>query len=350
MAPSRSAGWQAGRRADVSAPGAGGALVFLTGATGFIGGRLAGALTARGYRLRCLVRSPERAATLTAMGAELLPGDVSDEAVVRQGLTGARFACHLAGTYELGVVDETAMTRVNVAGTRAFIGALRTADVERAIHTSSTVALGPAADNGSDDDVYNGPYPSVYHRTKTEAHHLALAAQREGLPLVIVCPAFVYGPGDHGPGGRYIQDVLRHRVPGLSTRPAWFSSAHVDDVVSGMVAALEHGRIGATYVLSGEHVSVNDFTKRIAQLGDTWGPPLRLPPFMIRLTGSLMDRVGRVIGMRLPVSRELADTAAAGDRWLHSHARAAAELDYAPRSLDQGLPETVRAARAQIGR
>jgi nucleoside-diphosphate-sugar epimerase len=333
----------------VSAPEPGRALVFMTGATGFIGGRLARALTSRGYRLRCLVRARERATDLAAMGAELLIGDASDEAVVREGLEGARFACHLAGTYDLGAVDRVAMTRVNVAGTRAFIAGLRTAGVERAICTSTTAALGPARDVGSDDDVYNGPYPSIYHRTKTEAHHLAVAAQREGLPLVIVCPALVYGPGDRGPSGRYVQDVLRHRVPGLSTKPAWFSYAHVDDVVSGMVAALERGRIGVTYVLSGEHVSVNDFTKRIARLGGTWAPPLRVPPFMIRLTGSLMDAAGRAFGARLPVSRELADTAATGDRWLHSHARATAELGYAPRPLDEGLPETVRDAQAQIG-
>lgn len=322
----------------------------MTGATGFIGGRLARALIARGYRLRCLVRTPSRASDLAALGAELQIGDASDEIAMRRGMTGARYVCHLAGTYDLGLVDEEAMTRVNVDGTRALIAALRGADVERALYTSSTVALGPAHDVGTEDDIYQGPYPSIYHRTKTEAHHLARAAQLDGLPLIIICPALVYGPGDRGPSGRYVVDVLRHRVPGLSTEPAWFSYAHVDDVAAGMVAALEHGRIGTTYVLSGEHVSVNDFTNRIAQLAGTWGPPVRLPPAMIRITGSIMDAVGRVTGIRLPVSRELAETAATGERWLHSHARATAELGYAPRSLDEGLPEVVREAQAQIGR
>jgi dihydroflavonol-4-reductase len=322
----------------------------MSGGTGFIGGRLARALVARGYRLRCLVRTPERATDLTALGAELVQGDAADEAVVRRCLDGARYACHLAGTYDLGAVDEAAMTRVNVEGTRVFIAALRDASVERALHTSSTVALGPAQDIGGDDDEYRGPFPSIYHRTKTEAHQLALAAQREGLPLVIICPSLVYGPGDEGPSGRYVQDVLRHRVPGLSTKPAWFSYAHVDDVADGMVAAMERGRAGATYVLSGDHVSVNDFTKRIAALGCTWAPPVRVPPALIRLTGTLMDAVGRLLGRRLPVSRELADTAATGERWLHSHARATSELGYSPRPLAEGLPEVVLDAQARIGR
>lgn len=328
----------------------GGAPVFLTGATGFIGRRLARALSERGYRLRCLVRDPARAGDLTALGAELVTGDAADEAAVRKGLDGVRLACHVAGVYDFGAIDEAAMERTNVGGTRAFIAGLRSANVERALHTSTTIALGPAAHGvGGDDDVYPGPYPSAYHRTKTEAHHLATAAQREGAPLVIVCPGFVYGPGSTGPGGGYIRDVLRHRVPGLSTKPAWFSYVHVDDVVSGMIAALERGRLGATYVLSGEHMSVNDFTSMIARLGGTWAPPLRLPPTLIQATGSLMDAVGRLFDIRLPISRELADTAGTGERWVHSHARASAELGYAPRSLADGLPETVRDAQAQSG-
>src|SRR5690606_21575388 len=119
---------------------------------------------------------------------------------------------------------------------------------------------------------------------------------------------------------------------------------------SGILAAMERGRIGASYVLSGEHASVNDFTKRFAKIAGTWAPPLRVPPAMIRMTGSMMDAIGRKIGRRLPISRELAETAATGERYVHSHARATGELDYKPRSLDEGLPETVRDAMAQLAR
>ncbi|HEX6307346.1 MAG TPA: NAD-dependent epimerase/dehydratase family protein [Longimicrobiales bacterium] len=326
-------------------------LVFMTGASGFIGGRLARALDARGYRLRCLVRAPERAAHLAMLGAELVVGDAADENVLRKGMASARYAIHLAGRYDLGLVDAAAMTRVNVTATNAFLAALRRTEVERALYTSTVMALGPARGaEGSEDDVHSGPFASVYERTKTEAHHLALAAQRDGAPLIIICPALVYGPGDNGPSGRYVRDVLRHRVPGLSRKPAWFSYVHVEDVAEGMVAALERGRIGATYVLSGEHVSANDYTKRIAKLGRTWGPALRVPPALVKAMGSMMDALGRRFGVRLPISRELAETAGTGARWVHSHARALAELGYRPRTLDEGLPETVRDAQAQIER
>jgi nucleoside-diphosphate-sugar epimerase len=328
-----------------------GTTVFLTGATGFIGGRLAPALDARGYRLRCLVRRPERAAALASLGAELLVGDVTDGNAVAKGLTGATFAVHLAGRYEFGAVDQRALEQANVEGTRSFLAAVRRVSVERTVYVSTTQALGPAQHGeAAEESDYAGPYPSVYTRTKTEAHRLARAAQREGLPLVIVCPSVVYGPGDNGPGALFISDVLRHRLPGLSTRPTWFSYVHVDDVVSGIIAAMERGCDGETYVLSGEHATVHAFTRLIGELGNTWVSPLRFPPRLVRWTGMLMDRVSPWLGVRLPISRELAEVAGTGARWLHSHERATIQLGYQPRPLAVGLPEAVREVRARISR
>lgn len=314
---------------------------------------MAAALHARGYRLRCLVRVPERAAGLSALGAELIVGDAADASAHRAGLAGARLAWHVAGAYALGAVDVAAMERTNVAGTAAFLEALRGSGVERAVYVSTTAVLEPAADGAKEADpaqVMRPPYPTEYQRTKGAAHELALAAQRHGEPLVIACPAYVYGPGDEGPSAQYMTDLLRHRVPGLSTRPAWFSFVHVDDVVSGLVAAAERGRAGATYVLSGEHVDVNRFTRMVVALADTWASPLRFPPFAVRLTGRLMDAVGRLTGTRMPLSHELAVLAGTGARYTHPWADAAAELGYRPRPLAEGLPGTVRDIRQRLGR
>jgi nucleoside-diphosphate-sugar epimerase len=328
-----------------------GATVFLTGATGFIGGRLAAALHARGYRLRCLVRSRERAARLAGLDAELIIGDVADAAAMTQGVTGARLAYHVAGLYDVGVVDVRAMERTNVVGTQTFLAAVRSAAVPRAVHVSTTAALGPVATGeGDETSRYAGPYPSEYHRTKTAAHHLALKAQQDGAPLVIVCPAYVYGPGDEGPPAQYMRDLLRHRVPALPTKPTWFSYVHVDDVVDGLVAAGERGAVGATYVLSGEPADTNRFTHMVADIAGTWVTPLRAPSALVRLTGTLLDAVARATGRRMPISRELAAVGASGERWLHAHGRAAAELGYEARPLAAGLPETVRDVQARLGK
>lgn len=328
---------------------AAGSVVFLTGATGFIGGRLAAALAARGYRLRCLVRSMPRAAALQELGAELVVGDTADPSALTAGMQGATLAYHVAAMYDIGNVDAAALQRTNVGGTAAFLQAMRDAGVAKGVYVSSIVALGPVdAGEGDENSRWDGPYPTHYHRTKTEAHRLALGAQRDGLPLVIACPAYVYGPGDEGPAGHFLEDILRHRLPGLPTRPTVFSYVYVDDVVSGLVGAGERGRTGQTYVLAGEPASTNDFARRAAAEAGTWLSPLRFPGPMVRLTGVLMDGVARVTGWRLPISREAAASAASGQRWVHSSAKAEKELGYRARPISEGLPPTVQDARDRL--
>lgn len=321
-------------------------MIYITGATGFIGARLAQRLLERGEKVRCLVRSPARAERLRALGAELTVGDVADEQAHLEGMRGVALAYHLAAIYDVGVVDAAALERTNIEGTRAFLSAAEKSGVARTVYVSTTAALGPvrAADT-EPRDAYAAPYPSHYHRTKAAAHRLARSAQARGQPLIIACPAFVYGPGDEGPGGRFMRDLLRGRVPGLLTQPARFSYVFVDDVVDGLMAAGERGRIGETYLFTGEAASVNEFAERVVRLAGKRLPLLRFPPVLARGTGVLLDLIARPTGLRFPISREAVATAS-GSAWVHTHERASRDLDYHPRSLDQGLPETIAAFQA----
>lgn len=317
-------------------------VVFLTGATGFIGSRLAMRLAERGWRLRCLVRSGSRTEPLRELGAELVEAELTDADALARAMAGAELAYHLAGVYDLGPVDAARMERVNVGGTRAFLEAVERSAIPRAVDVSTTLALGPVASGRGDETTEHAGEPrSAYERTKLEAHRLAVAAQRRGLPVIIACPANVYGPGDEGPNGRFIRDLLRGRLPGLSLSPAWFSYVHVDDVAEGLVLVGERGKPGGTYVLGGEERSVNEFAREVAARGGKRPPLLRFPAFLVRATGTILDAASRLTGLRFPISRENADTAGAGLRWLHSHARTTRELGWVPRGLESGLPETV---------
>ena len=315
-------------------------MIYITGATGFIGARLTRRLLERGERVRILVRAPARAEKLRALGAELVEGDVADKATHLAGLRDAHLAYHLAAIYDVGIVDRSALEHTNIEGTRAFLSAVENTRT-RAVYTSSTVALGPSNEVDREPrDAYNGPYPSVYHRTKAEAHRLARSAQQRGAPLIIVCPAYVYGPGDTGPGGRFLSDLMRRRVPGLLTSPTTFSYVHVDDVVDGLLAAGDRGQVGEVYILSGEAATVNEVAARATSLRSRRPPGLRVPPALASATGVVLDTIARPTGLRFPISREAVAVASAGE-WLHTHGRATRDLGYAPRSLDHGLPETV---------
>jgi nucleoside-diphosphate-sugar epimerase len=324
-------------------------VIYITGATGFIGSRLARKLLERGEQVRCLVRSPQKADTLQALGAELMVGDIADEQAHLDGLRGAKLAFHLAAIYDIGIVDSRALQKTNVDGTRAFLTAVDKSKTPRAVYVSTTVALPPNSSGDAEPrEAHGGPYPTEYHRTKAEAHRYARAAQKGGAPVVIVCPAFVYGPGDNGPGGRFANDVLAKRMPALLTDAGSLSFVHVDDVVDGLIAAGERGTLGEVYLLTGENASMNDYAQRIAKLGSVRAPVLRFPGVLAQMTGTILDVVARPTGLRLPITRE--GVASIRDSYLHAHTRATRDLGYSPRSLDQGLPETVAYAQAQLAK
>jgi dihydroflavonol-4-reductase len=159
----------------------------------------------------------------------------------------------------------------------------------------------------------------------------------------------VYGPGDRSPHALFMMDLIRGRVPGLPMRPAWWSYVHVDDVAEGIVAAAERGRPGETYVLSGEHMRMDEFARRVARLAGRRPPPFRFPGPVLRISATLMDVIARVTGLRTSINRENVEMVN-GWRWLHSHAKATRELGWVPRPLAEGLPETVAWLRAQLGR
>ncbi len=326
-------------------------VVFLTGATGFIGSRVARGLAARGYVLRCLVRSPgSRAArALEELGATLIPGDVIDDVALEHGLRGADAGYHIAAVYDVGVVEAARLETTNVDGTRGFLRAAERAGTPRVVHVSSTVALGPVPEGemGDDQPPFAGPYPSVYHRTKTQAHRLALEAQRGGMPVLVACPAYVYGPGDEGPAGRLVEDVLRRRVPTLIADPAWYSYVHVDDVADGLIAMVEHGTADGVYVMGGENERFDRFVAQIAALGNVFAPKPVTPAALARAMARGLDAISRRTRIRFPISVEGVN-AATGGRYIFGHARAAADLAFSPRSLRAGLPDTVAFFRAKL--
>lgn len=328
-----------------------GRVVFLTGATGFIGSRVARLLAAGGDRLRCLVRNPSgRAArALEESGAELIPGDVNDDVAFDYGLRGADVAYHLAAVYDVGVVDHARLETTNVDGTRNFLRAVQRAGTGRAIYVSSTVALGPVAEgeSGETQAPHDGHQPSVYHRTKTQAHKLALEAQARGLPLVIACPAYVYGPGDEGPVGRLIVDILRRRVPALIADPAWYSFVYVDDVASTLATLSDRGSTQGVYVLAGENERFDRFVAHVAKLGGVFAPRPLTPVVLGRLAGRMLDAVSRRTGVRFPITLEGVSVTSRG-RYTFGHARAADELGFTPRPLSEGLPETVSFFQAKL--
>ena len=318
----------------------------MTGATGFVGGALARRLREEGHEVVALVRDPARASELVALGVDLLPGDLDDVAALDRLCTGVDGLFHVAGWYRLGRRDASVGDRVNVVGTRNVLEAALRNGVRRVVYTS-TLAVNSDTEEQVVDETYRftGEHLSHYDRTKAEAHDVALELAAQGLPVVIVQPGLVYGPGDTAQTGAFIAQVVAGKRP-MVPAAGGVCWAHVDDVARGHVLAMERGEPGRSYMLAGPRATLADGLTRVARIAGTKGP-LVVPERMVRLGARAMALLGRVVPLPPDYA---AETMRAGlATYYGSPARAERELGWRARPLDEGLRETVAALRPGSG-
>ena len=147
--------------------------IFVTGATGFIGGHLVPKLIARGDQITCLVRNPDKATNLTQLGTTLVKGDVSDRAVMREAMRGVDGVFHIAALYKLGLEFKDQMQTANVEGTRHVLETALEVGVPKIVYTSTVGVFGNTQGQIVDETyrVAQQGLKSEYERTKWAAHY-----------------------------------------------------------------------------------------------------------------------------------------------------------------------------------
>jgi nucleoside-diphosphate-sugar epimerase len=319
--------------------------VFLTGATGFIGGHVARKLRERGDEVRVLVRSAAKAADLEALGCELVVGDLSDEAALASGLEGCDAMIHNAAVYKVGIPESEhrAMYEANVLGTERALGAALKAGTPKVVYVSTVGAFGNTHGEVVDES-YEHPgreFTSYYEQTKYEAHQVAKRLIGEGLPCVIVQPGGVYGPGDHSEIGNQIKQFLAGRMPMLAFPDLGMNMVHVEDVADGILLALDRGEAGEAYVLGGEITTLRELIATVGRVADKKPPSRAIPIGLLKVLAPAGPVVGKVMGQP-PNLRELI-TSADGVTFWAKHDKAIAQLGYSPRGLEQGMRDTLAA-------
>lgn len=322
---------------------------FVTGATGFVGGRLARHLREAGHEVVALVRDPGRAEPLARIGARLAPGDVTDKESMRAPMAGADAVFHVAGWYKIGVKDKTPGRRVNVDGTRNVLELMRELGTRKGVYTS-TLAVNSDTHGRLVEESYrfHGRHLSEYDRTKAEAHEIAESFARDGLPLVIVQPGMIYGPGDGGPAHDFLVRYLARKLPMMPSRLA-FCWAHVDDVARAQMLALERGRAGESYFICGPVHTVVEALRMAERITGVPAPRLVVPPGVMRAMAALVSVVERVVPVPDEYSAEYLRVNA-GSTYIGSNAKARRELDWTPRPLEEGLRETLEWERQRLSR
>ena len=307
--------------------------VLLTGATGFIGRRLA-LLLARGGRepVRALARERSDVRHLEALGVEIVRGDVLDADAVRRAARDCRLVYHLAGLVAYERRDLPRLIRMNVESVRNVVAALP--EGARLVHVSSIAAIGPAPtrDRPADETqefprhARGLPYPA----TKRGGEEVALAAAAAGCDVVVVNPAFVLGAGDVNRVSTFMVELYLRGLQRVVV-DGGLSFVHVDDVAAGIAAAAERGRSGERYLLASRvgNLSYAEFFRRV---GDVTGVRRRVVrvPSRLAIAGASI--------LRWPLKPGEVRTSA--HWWFGDPAKAERELGYANRPLDETIAET----------
>lgn len=314
--------------------------VFLTGATGFVGGAVARRLVADGHAVRALVRAPQRAQDLVRLGIELHQGDITDRSSLRAPMTGVDAVMHVAGWYKVGVPDGAAH-EINVGGTRNVLETMAELGVSKGVYTS-TLAVNSDTRGRVVDESYRfeGRHLSRYDATKAEAHRVAESFIARGLPLVVVQPGAVYGPGDTSALGTLWRRLIARELPPLPARTA-YCWGYIDDIASGHVLALERGQPGRNYYLAGPAHTLQEAVEIASRLAGISPPRRYLPPWVLRAAALPMAAAGAFVRLPPEFTAE-ALRVLAGVTYLGSGLRARQELGWRARPLIDGLAATLK--------
>lgn len=323
--------------------------VLVTGATGYVGQRLARRLADGGATVHALVRSPEKAKALAHERIAVFPGDILDPASLARAAEGCDAAFHAAALVSVWAKDPEDYRRVNVGGTLNVLDAAKAAGVGRVVITSTAGVFGPS-DGGLVDEATprRVPFFNEYESSKAEMHAAVRARVQDGIDAAIVCPTRIYGPGPMVEGNAATQMIARYvagkwrALPGDGNRSGNY--VFVDDVIDGHLAAMEKARPGEAYILGGENATYRQFFATLATVSGArhklFGVPVSLLLGFAKLEQFRADRFGRKPLITPSWVRRYSHD------WANSTAKAEAELGYAPRSLAAGLAETVAWLRA----
>lgn len=318
---------------------------YVTGATGFIGGRLLRELLRQGHQVVALVRSLERAQDLEELGVTLFQGDITDIQSLRDSMPGVDGVFHVAAWYKVGVKNNKAY-EINVEGTRNVLQVMQELDIPKGVYTS-TVAKNSDTHGELVDESYTftGKHLSTYDKTKDQAHQVAQQFIEQGLPLVIVMPGLVYGPGDTSSMGDALRDYVRGKLPMVPKHTA-FCWSHVDDIVDAHIAAMEKGTPGESYIIAGPPHTFEVALDIAEQVSGIAAPKLKVGPRLLRGLSKLSAVAERFVTLPPEFSSE-GMRVIAGVTYLGDNSKAKAELGYQPRPLAEGLKETLDAFQHQ---
>ncbi|HLF65321.1 MAG TPA: NAD-dependent epimerase/dehydratase family protein [Saprospiraceae bacterium] len=317
---------------------------LITGASGYIGQRLALYLANQGETVHVLVRNRAARQILNHPDIHLFEGDIQDLEAVHRAMNGCTHAYHVAGLARLAHKDPTLFYRTNVDGTKNLLQAAFDANVKKIVYTSSTAVIGPSLNKPmreSDPRIIG--YDNDYEVSKQMAENLVKEFNARGLTGVIVSPSRVYGPGiaTYSSGvNRFIYNFLRRGFYFVPTCDDIKSNyTYIDDVIHGHILAMLLGRGGEKYILGGENVSFGEFMRTIKMHAENKGYFIRLPKSVIKAVAMTAQAKAWTMNQSPELTPKVVDRLF--QNFSFSSEKAIAELGYSITPFDEGIRKTI---------
>lgn len=327
--------------------------VFVTGATGFVGQHLTRRLHDDGHDLVCLVRETACVDTARSIGATLVRGNVGSVNELSEGMVGCDCVVHLANIYSLWEPDPSVYQEVNVDGTRHVMEAALDTGVPKVVHVSTNLVWGRPEQIPYNETTEPGPVRfSAYAESKFQGDLIAWRLYEErGLPLVVLYPGSILGPGDEKFTGALIRSLMGRQLPARMFDEASFTYVHVTDVVAAIVAVMESPIvIGERYLIGNRQMTMGDFYSTVCEFAGTAPPALRLPDVLVPPTAWCLTQIADLIKSP-PLWGLSTDAVRMAGTGTHSDgSKAERELGVLYTSLETALEETVAWVRDQESR
>jgi nucleoside-diphosphate-sugar epimerase len=315
--------------------------LLVTGATGFLGTALVTELVKRNQSVRVLVRDGKRATEQFGEAVTVFAGDITDAAQVQRAVDGVSIIYHLAGRLYHPSVPTALYRQTHVEGMRTLLNACQgQSQLQRIVHCSTTGVHGVTGKMPAAEDAPFAP-TNPYEATKLEGELLALKAYKEqGLPISVVRPGLVYGPGDLHLLG-FFSSIKKGLFRVIDGGNAQLHPVYIDDLVSAfLLCAKRPEAIGRSYNISGEHpVTIRELATAIARSLDKQLPKGSIPLWLANLASDIFAITPGMKGEQAPLTRSRVRFLT--NSRVYSIYRAKTELGYAPQiNLEEGMRRT----------